>query len=248
MSRGQRLWTLQEIEAVEALRTQKLSYRQIGEKLGRSASSVSNKHLQIRRGKRVVSIRGLWHPKEVALLKEMLANGKNTNEIARRLHRPRWSVLGWMKRNGIKVGDYLGDYWLSVERLATLFGIRPPTVRFFIKCGALRGVVRDKESRSKHIIVSRDEIEKFVTKSEWWMIWRPELITDYALKSYAQELRQQAGWHWMTSTEASVTLGYSPDSLCHIENVKRLALPFKKVRGYRYFRSDEVERAKNKNG
>lgn len=187
-----RSWTEDELIQIEVMLQAGEPVHVIARQLGRPVYAVRNRHeiVQLRQG--VVFERG-----EVARL-----FGVNDKTAVY------WQKRGWLprKRNGAS----------SIERQ------RQDRVGFRVFFKEVTGFEANETPSEpfrpgKHsaYLITLDAIHAFIENRDTWVAWEPAQIADESLRAYAQELRQLADGHWLTTAEVAARLGYSSKTVCY---------------------------------
>jgi hypothetical protein len=171
----------------------------------------------------------------------MISAGKGFRAIAKRLGRTRASVWGYAYGQKLSLRNERKGYWFSLDKVSKLFGISLEQVQQIVEWAEIKALPGKVRGRN-HRYLTRDDIESFIENSDYWMLWEPDRITDHDVKSYALELREQAGWCWLTAKETAYALGYKNKyQLSWPRHIRRVGLPVRRVGGRYWFKSTEVE-------
>lgn len=175
-----------------------------------------------------------WFPWETDKLIQLVEAGYSYDQIAKKTGRTRTAVELKCRRLNVRITTTPAT--LSAHDIAVLLGLGcSKTVASWIRIGWLPA--RNAGSAAKPLWrVQWEDLTDFMERHECWMAWRPERITDLALREWAHELR--AGQpRWLTAGEVARRLGVGRDTP-HQWATKKL-IPATKY-GNLWFREDHV--------
>lgn len=157
--------------------------------------------------------RRLWSEDETASAIEMLANGIPTTKAAKALRRTPLALRCQIHAQGatvtaIRRGGAVQTR--TAQGVARLFGADCLSVARWIRRGWLAAVRDDlKRRKTRHYHVHDTAIQAMIDNRATWMGWDPARITDPEWREYAQQVRAEAGGHWLTTPEIAASLGYA---------------------------------------
>lgn len=195
--------------------------------------------------------RRFWTQDEQDRVVDMLRDGRGVRDIARALGRSPSAVHCWIERSeygsihAIRTGDILQVR--SASQVAALLGVPDWKVGRWCTSGYLGGrrnlsahtqwdLKRRKDgrprTRNRTFLITDDALLMFIQDRRYWMLWRPEHITDPAWRDEAIEARRRAGGDWLTPQQVGDRLGYTASAVT--EWVRRGQLPGTRV-GHRLY-------------
>lgn len=169
-----------------------------------------------------------WSASEQWTLEDHIEAGHPYKVVAKKLRRSPQAVADRAYLLGI--GQRQHPDRLTTAQVRALFGITIARYRTWLNHGWLT------PSRAHHGRYHRMDILAFIENSDTWVAWKPEQITDAELRSYAQDVRQDAP-RWLTVDEVAQALGYSYDHVVVL--LRRGVLQGKKVHSW-FIREDHV--------
>lgn len=151
-----------------------------------------------------------WTAKETDQLINLVEQGNGYSMIARRLKRTETSIKLRCKRIGVRITTT--NATLSARDVAQQLGIRcSKTVSGWIRRGWLSARNAGRGNRSLWR-VNWDDLTAFLENPAYWVAWRPERISDLALREWTQELRANED-RLLTHTEIAKRVGVGRDTI-----------------------------------
>lgn len=166
-----------------------------------------------------------WTPEEITELRWRIDRGMSVIQIAQVLGRSQNAVRWRVRYLGLSGAVSHGNGMYAAQA-AAIMQVHVETITRWLRKRILHGRVIRIGTQRRYII-EYDALVQFVEKSEYWMLWVPEQITDPTLRHYAREVRTQAGWDWLAAQEfarkiqvkhktllAQIEHGHYPEARC----------------------------------
>lgn len=171
----------------EAYACGRVSLRALAERLGGRfptyTISVRAGQLGVRRRKEPP-----WSPEDLALLDELIAEGKTDQAIGKRLGRSAVAVNLKRKRAGIAPRT---QQVLSAIEIARRLGIPcAKTVAWWAREGWLKGRRGQRRGNNRQLFVLEDALIAFLENERYWHLWDPERVRDPLLREWALDMRR----------------------------------------------------------
>lgn len=146
-----------------------------------------------------------WTTKEIDTLIRLIETGHGYTTLARRLKRTRMAVQVKCKRLGIR--PLTTKNTLSARDIADLLGLScSKTVGRWITRLKWLPATNAGEPQRPLWRVQWDDFLAFLERSDYWMAWGPEKITDPCLREWALEMRAN-GPVWIRAGEVAKRVG-----------------------------------------
>lgn len=159
-----------------------------------------------------------WTREHEWKLRDLIEQGHSYTVCAKRLGRTRAAVV--IKSKKMRAYVTKARTTLSAHDVAQLLGIDRAIVARWIHAGDL--VARNARSQKCPLWrITWEDLSAFLECRERWMAWKPERITDLALREWAQELRQNTG-QWLTLGQVAKQLHSSHRTVSEWIREKRL--------------------------
>jgi hypothetical protein len=173
-----------------------------------------------------------WREDELFKLESMYDSGKTIKAMATVLGRSQDAISSQLSRSGLLVKE--ASFFTSNE-FARRMGISSMKVYHWSKWNII-AVQKLKVSALRRVTrITWESIWAFLADEQTWMLWSVDAIVDVDMREYAQRLRSNQQWKWLTTKEAATRIGFSADVLRTWVRVGRLQATA--VMGYNYIDS-----------
>lgn len=204
-----------EIARVRALAAQGTGPTAIARALGRPLSTIQRTYRQAQRDGLAPcrpSTRGpTWTRVETMRLLDMIEQGHSYDAIAQTLRRSRTAIAIKAKRLGTRITTTRAT--LSARDVAHLLGLGcAKTVVRWIRRRWLRARNAGQPSRPLWR-VPWEALTTFLETPTYWPYWQPARMTDWALRDWAQELRQGREERYLTQHEVAAHYCVVPETV-----------------------------------
>lgn len=153
----------------------------------------------------MAGIKPRWTQEQEWRLRELIDSGYGYADCATRLGRTRAAVV--IKSKKLRATVTKVQSTLSAQDAAQLLGIDRAIVARWIYAGDI--TARNARTTSNPLWrITWEQLTAFLERRDRWMAWKPECITDLALREWAQEMRQDTG-RWLTIVQAATQLHVS---------------------------------------
>lgn len=187
----------------------------------------------------------LWTDDMDYRVADFYGRGFTVTDIARKVlgndsHHHRNLVSDRLKALDIVTTNRKREGYYSCQQLAEdFFGghVSRMTAYNWYRHGVLQGA-RKNVRKGGIRYIALEEILGFLERPDYWMLWRPEWITNDYAREYAEYLRAGVTWRWLTAEEAGDVLCVHPRSV--LGYVERGYLPGVRRGKPFWVRSDHV--------
>lgn len=183
-----------------------------------------------------------WTEEEHQRLIDLISDGLPTQYIARVMKRSMLSVYSRLWSTNTSIRDIRSDIFQvrTPHETGRLFQVSYSVVLRWINQGFLKakryeGRKKKEKPKGYHRLITDLDLEEFLHCSEAWPSWDPGKITDPEWRDIAQEIRDTAGWHWLTVAEIAKIYHVSENTVCewiYTEKFPAQRLPGKRLRWY----------------
>lgn len=159
----------------------------------------------------------LYPPDTKDLIVGWLQEGWSIRVIAKRLKRTVGGIKWFCRKHGIQPYEVRHREIARVytaKELSRIFGVNDRVITRWIAAKKLKARRDGSRGTKPHKSVpfwriTDESVLAFLADRSMWPTWNVEGITDPDLRTYAAELRLQAGGHWMSSQQIARRYHYS---------------------------------------
>lgn len=182
-----------ERQQILGLAQQGISLTAIARRLGRPKTNLMATYRRYQRAGLIPTARSVkgppWTARQVNDLLNLIESGYSYEHIARRLKRSVNAIIIKAKRLGVRITTT--NATMSARVVANTLGLRcSKIVTRWIRLGWLHA--RDAGAKRPLWRISWDDLTAFMENPDYWIAWKPECISDLALREWAMEVRSGA--------------------------------------------------------
>lgn len=197
-----RYWTDAERRTLTTMHLAGTSDAEIGAAVGHTSGAVAVQRQNMGLGQK----HKRWTENDFIQLARLLEEHTSWNEIAHIMDRNGEYIRRMAYTRGMTFRDQSGHY--SMSAVSLMLCVNEKAIRKWVVSGRLKAVRVPCRSRNTRVFVDHENLVEFLENEDNWHLYKPERITDLALREWTTEIRGNV--RFLTCREAAKILHMTP--------------------------------------